>query len=310
MGDIIHALPAAATIRTAIGDCALTWMVEPKWAPLLEGNPYVDAVLPFDRRSLGGLASAVRQLRAGGFELALDLQGLIKSAIAGAIARPDRIFGLHRSLVRERPAAFFYSTEVRSEAAHVVDRYLDVALAAGGGRPAKLFPIPAGAAEGQLPAGRFVLGCPFAGWRSKQWPLEHWAALGERLQAVGVPLVLNGPPSEAAALAGVAHTQAHTSGLPGLIDATRKATGVVGVDSGPLHLAAALERPGVAIFGPTDPARNGPYGGAIRVLRATDAETTYRRGAEIATSMRAIDPDSVFETLTAAVAAERDSLSR
>jgi heptosyltransferase-1 len=301
MGDIIHALPAASTIRTSIGDCRLTWLVEPRWAPLLEHNPFVDEVMLFDRRSGGGLWSAWKQLRHGAFELAVDLQGLLKSAIAAAVARPDRVYGLHRSLVRERPAAFLYSSEVLSQASHVVDRYLDVALAAGGGRPARVFPIPPGKPEGELPQGRFVLGSPLAGWRSKQWPSGHWSALAARLASAGVPLVVNGPPGEEVALRAVNGALIHLSGIPGLIDATRRATAVVGVDSGPLHLAAALEKPGVAIFGPTDPARNGPYGGTIRVLRAPDAEMTYKRGTEISPSMRAIGPDAVFETLTAVV---------
>ena len=92
-------------------------------------------------------------------------------------------------------------------------------------------------------------------------------------------------------------TVPHISGLPGLIDATRRATGVIGVDSGPLHLAAALDKPGVAIFGPTDPARNGPYGGSFAVVRAPNAETSYKRDSDPAASMRAITPDFVFETL-------------
>ena len=97
----------------------------------------------------------------------------------------------------------------------------------------------------------------------------------------------------------------HYSSLPGLIYATRRAAAIVGVDSGPLHLAAALSRPGVAIFGPTDPARNGPYGDSLRVLRTPAAATTYKRGAATDPSMRIISPDEVFETLRAIVGAHR-----
>ena len=102
-----------------------------------------------------------------------------------------------------------------------------------------------------------------------------------------MPLVLNGPPGSGLA---------HISGLPGLIDATRRAAAVIGVDSGPLHIAAALGKPGVAIFGPTDPARNGPYGDSLKVLRAPSAETTYKRGASIDPAMRAISPESRFRS--------------
>ena len=106
---------------------------------------------------------------------------------------------------------------------------------------------------------------------------------------------LNGPPG--APFSDIEPAIAHYSGLPGLIDATRRATAVVGVDSGPLHLAAALGKPGVAIFGPTDPSRNGPYGNSLRVLRSAAAVTTYKRGAVIDESMRNISPDEVFEPL-------------
>ena len=91
----------------------------------------------------------------------------------------------------------------------------------------------------------------------------------------------------------------HISGIPGLIHATRKAHAVVGVDSGPLHLAAALSKRGVAIYGPTDPATHGPYGGTIRVLRSPDAVTSYKRREEEDPSMRAIQPGEVIEVLNA-----------
>jgi heptosyltransferase-1 len=92
---------------------------------------------------------------------------------------------------------------------------------------------------------------------------------------------------------------AHCSGIAGLIDATRRAAAVIGVDSGPLHLAAALNKPGVAIYGPTDPAINGPYGDSLQVLRAPDAVTSYKRRGEPDTSMWKALPDLVFEAVKA-----------
>jgi heptosyltransferase I len=101
-------------------------------------------------------------------------------------------------------------------------------------------------------------------------------------------------------------TETHVSTLPGLIHATRRATAMVGLDSGPLHLAAALGKPGVAIFGPTDPARHAPYGGSIAVLRSPGAVTSYRRTPEPDPSMREITPDQVFEALVPILAAHKD----
>jgi heptosyltransferase-1 len=112
-------------------------------------------------------------------------------------------------------------------------------------------------------------------------------------------LVLNGAPQAQARLRAVAGVQVHLSGIEGLIDATRRAAAVLGLDSGPLHLAAALQRPGVALFGPTDPERNGPWGGSLRTLRATGAETSYRRRDEIHASMRALSVEMVLAALRA-----------
>jgi len=298
MGDIIHALPAAASLKHSFAGCQVTWVVEPRWAPLLEANPFVDRVVLLDRRTGAGLARAWRELRAVRFDFAVDFQGLIKSALVACVARTERIYGFDHSLAREPLAAMFYSDRVAARSAHRVDQNLELAAAAGASTALHSFPLPAGRAEGDLPASAFVLASPLGGWRAKQWPMDYYARLAERLRReVGVPLVLNGPPSAREALAVVPGAPLHLSSIEGLIDATRRAAAVVGVDSGPMHVAAALGRPGVAIFGPTDPARNGPYGGTFTVLRSPGAVTSYKRRAEIDPSMRAVTPDAVFDAL-------------
>ncbi len=258
MGDIIHTLPAAA----ALGRVA--WLVKPKWAPLLEGNPAV--------------AEIVTSMPGRRFDTAYDFQGLIKSALMARVGS-GKVIGFEDP--REAPAAWFYSKRQPRQGAHIVDQNLSLA---GGGRAQ--FWLPPGEREGQLPEGRFVLACPLAGWKGKQWPLENYRRLAELLPA---PLVLTGPPGSGLD---------HESAIPGLIDATRRAAAVVGVDSGPLHLAAAIGVPGVAIYGPTDPARHGPYGGSIKVLRQPGAATTYRRGDTFDASMLAITPEAVARELS------------
>jgi heptosyltransferase-1 len=298
MGDIIHTLPAVASLKHSFPGSRLTWVVEPRWAPLLEGNPFVDRLLLLDRTSGAGLWRAWRELRATPCQLAVDFQGLMKSALAACAAGPERIFGFHQSQAREPLAALFYSDRVRARSVHVVDRNLDMAASAGASSVLRCFPLPPGQAEGTLPSGAFVLASPMSGWRSKQWPLEYYGRLAARLlRETGMPLVLNGPPAANDMLAGVPDAVPHCSSVQGLIDATRRAAAVVGVDSGPLHLAAALGKPGVAVFGPTDPARNGPCGGSLTVLRSAGAVTSYKRLKEIDSSMREISPDVVFEAL-------------
>ncbi|MGD0497813.1 MAG: glycosyltransferase family 9 protein [Bryobacteraceae bacterium] len=298
MGDIIHALPAVASLKHSHPGARLTWAVEPRWAPLLEGNPFVDRVVLLRRGTAQGLLASWRDLRAERYDFAVDFQGLIKSALVAACARPQGIYGFHQAQLRERAAGLFYSHKTLSPSAHVVDRNLDLAAAAGAASILRAFPLPEGAPEGELPPGEFVLASPLAGWRSKQWPLEYYGILADRLKReLGIALALNGPVSSPASeIVQVKGAAPHFSGLPGLIYATRRATAVVGVDNGPLHLAAALSKPGVAIFGPTDPARNGPYGGSLRVLRSASAVTTYKRGADDG-AMRQVSPDEVFEAL-------------
>ncbi|HYW42243.1 MAG TPA: glycosyltransferase family 9 protein [Bryobacteraceae bacterium] len=304
MGDIIHTLPAVASLKHSHPGSHLTWIVEPKWAPLVEGNPFVDRVILLRRGSLAGLLQSWRELRALRYDLAIDFQGLIKSALVASAARPERIFGFHHTQVRERTAALFYSDKTVSQSAHVVDRNLDLAAAAGASSALRTFPLPPGAPEGHLPSCDFVLASPLAGWRAKQWPIEHYRSLAARLDGdLGIPLVLNLPPG--AAFPAMAGALPHYSGLPGLIHATRRAAAVLGVDSGPMHLAAALGKPGVAIFGPTDPARNGPSGGSLKVLRVPAAATTYKRGGAVDESMRRVSPGEVFEELRAVLPGRR-----
>ena len=293
MGDVIHTLPAVASLKHSMPHSEITWVVESKWRLLLQGNPYVDRVIAFDRNTMLGLRSAWRELRRERFDFAVDFQGLIKSALVAACARPERLYGFDSKCTREGPAAWFYSSRIYSDSIHRVDKYLDLAVGAGVTNPLKVFPMPKGSPEGQLPRGEFVLASPSAGWGSKQWPIEQYAALAKRLKReCGIPLVLNGPEEIL-----VDGAESHVSGIAGLIDATRRATAVVGVDSGPLHIAAAIGKTGVAIFGPTDPAVTGPYGKSITVLRIDDAVTTYKRAAESDASMRAITADQVFVQL-------------
>src|SRR5215472_15405170 len=127
MGDIVHALPAAASLRHSFPGSHLTWLVEAPWVPLLEGNPYVDRSVVLERGSPGAWTRNLRKLRGMRFDLAVDFQGLVKSALAATMARPDRIFGFHQSQVREKPAALFYSQRVTAQGAHVVDRNLELA---------------------------------------------------------------------------------------------------------------------------------------------------------------------------------------
>ena len=137
MGDVIAALPAVASLKHSIPHSKITWVVEPKWSALLEGNPYVDSVMLFDRRTLAGLRNAWRELRAAHFDLAVDFQGLIKSALVATIARPERIFGFSTPHARESAASWFYSTKVS------IRSYARGGPQSGSGRGRRSFQHPA-----------------------------------------------------------------------------------------------------------------------------------------------------------------------
>jgi heptosyltransferase-1 len=297
MGDILHALPAVTSLRASFPEAHITWAIAPKWKELLEGNPAVDEIVVFRRSSLRELMHSWRTLRPLRPQLAIDFQGLLQSALVGKASRPVRFLGWDADHAREKVASRLYSSRVCPRSPHVVDQNLELAAAAGAREVRREFPLPPGSPEGKLPLGSFVLTHPFAGWRSKQWPLENYVELAKLLSRDDIALVANVPPLRAADLAGMPGVLVHTSSLSGLIDATRKAAAVVGLDSGPMHLAAALNKRGVALFGPTDPARNGPYGGSLLVLRAPDAATTYKRRDEIDASMLSIGVPQVYTSL-------------
>jgi heptosyltransferase-1 len=296
MGDVIHALPAVATLRRSFPQAHLAWAIEPRWQPLITGA--VDEVLPLNRRDFASVRAAVGQMRKQGFDLAIDMQGLIKSAVVARFSGATRIAGYAYPLLRERLAGLLYTERHNTTATHIVDRHVALANACGALQTCREFRLPLGKPEGALPENGFVLSSPFAGWSSKEWPLEHYAELANLLRdRLGCALVLNGHAKVEPLLRQVPGTIPHISSIEGLIDATRRARAVIGLDSGPLHLAAALRKPGVAIFGPTDPARNGPYGGSLRVLRDPAAITSYKRRDTIDPSMRAITPRMVIDAL-------------
>ena len=297
MGDILHALPAVASLKRSFPEKKLRWVAASRWMPLLEGNPFIDELVPFDRRGVGALCASWQRLRNIRPALAVDFQGLLQSALIGRAARPQRFFGFDRSVAREPLAANFYTDRVLVKGPHRIERNLQLVQAAGAQDLTTGAWIPQGRPEGVLPTGDFVLASPFAGWNSKQWPIEQYEALGQRLSSEGIELVVNVPEARAGDISHLRHLHVHSSSLAGLIHATRRAIAVVGLDSGPLHLAAALQKPGVALFGPTDPVQTGPFQSSMIVLRSPDVETTYKRADDVHQSMTEISIEQVAQAL-------------
>lgn len=325
MGDVLHAMPAVAALRERHPDWWIEWVIEPRWSALLQaGNvsdgtvrglamPLVDRVIPaatktWKRRplswgTLGKIVALRRELRAERFDLCVDMQGLIRSAVIGKMAGAERFAG--RAKPREMPARWLYGVRVETAAVHVIEQGCELLGAAVGEalRPAKvLLPVDEAAERWSdgLGGERFVLLAPSAGWGSKAWPAERYGGVAEKLGRAGYRVLVNAVSVEdekSAAVVGASggHARAVPCSVSEMIALVRRAELVIAGDSGPLHLAAALGRPVVGLYGPTDPARTGPYGTASRVLRHAASQTDHSRRSHAEEGLMQISVDEVVE---------------
>jgi lipopolysaccharide heptosyltransferase I len=271
-GDVIHTIPAVVALRDALPQTEIAWAVEPPYAELVEIVARVKAIpVSLKRWSLSRIAAARRDVR--GFSAAIDFQGLIKSALIARVSGAHDRYGFARDVIREKPAAWFvnrHATIDRSK--HVVEWNMELARTFA---PA-ITPVPnvdftpfAEDASGALAQfrNRVVL-LPGAGRPGKQWAVERFAELAKRIGSDA--LVVWGPGEEGLARA-IGAEVAPATNFRELAFLLQHAKLVVGADTGPLHLAAALATPLVGLYGPTDPARNGPYGQLDRVVSAFTA---------------------------------------
>lgn len=287
LGDVIHTIPAVLALRNALPDARLTWAIEPAYAELVEIVARPDAVVrtPMKRwrRSplelLSGMPATVRQLReAARGGVAIDFQGLMKSALIARVSGASVRYSFDRESIRERAALLLSNRAVAVDRnAHVVEWNLALAAAAAPSIttvPAVDFlPFAVAGDEILRRLGGTVVFVPGAGQARKQWPVSRFRELAERIGKRVVAVF--GPGEEALARSiaegGVAELAPKT-GLRELARVLHDAELVVGGDTGPLHLAAALGAPVVGLYGPTDPRRNGPFGQLPRVV--SSFETT------------------------------------
>jgi heptosyltransferase I len=313
MGDVIHALPAASALRDTFPEARIDWAIEPRWARLLEGNPDLNEVIRLNRKSAAGIIASVTALRAAKYDCAIDFQALYKSALLASASGARRRVGFQSSYAREGLAAVLYTDRLNPRGAHKVDHNLTLAEFAGARKAAPRFPMAISDADEQtmvselatrgIQAGReefFVLN-PGGGWRSKCWPAERYGQLNRKLaERYGWRGIVSYGPGEenlARAVVDAAGNPAPVVvalGLGPLMALLRRAKFVVSADTGPLHLAAALGARVVGLFGPTDPARNGPYRTGEIVRNPRNCETTYRRGKGDSASMLSITVGQVF----------------
>lgn len=327
MGDILHAMPAVASLRRTHPEWFLGWAVEPRWLPLLRGSdgdmPLVDQIhlvnakswahAPLSPRTFGEIARLRRELRAGQYDVAVDLQGAVRSAWVGRMARAPRMIG--EANPREKPAKWLFRERIPTSGAHVIEQAVEVCQAIAGDKllPAQpVLPRDAvadawakqllGRSEGNLKAETpqpVVILSPGAGWGAKCWPAERYGKLAAMLHGAGCRVLVNTGPRESSLAAEVVRSSGGVALAPEfsierLIATLCDANLLIAGDSGPLHLACALGKPVVGIFGPTDPRRNGPYGVPFRVLRHPESKRDHARRVEPEAGLLTILPQQVF----------------
>jgi heptosyltransferase I len=341
MGDVIHTLPAAQMIRDAFPKATIGWLIEERWAQLLSapgtakrgprsaGRPLADWVHTanlvgwrkslFSLPTLTEIAKLWNDVRSAGYQVAVDLQGAIRSAVLARVSGAPVVFGAAQA--RESPASLLYTRQTLTRGTHVIEQNISIAEAvirwAHTGNE-KIY-IESRSPSVTLPRDEqsearmaqwlresgirdFAILNPGAGWGAKRWPAERYGSVAKNLAAFGLQSIVNyGPGEDARASETEAASERAAKPvrctISELIALTRRSQLFVGGDTGPLHLAAALRVPVVAIFGPTDPARNGPFGTRSIVLRNPESVTSHTRRKQADEGMLEI---GVEEVVTAA----------
>jgi len=308
MGDVLHAMPAVAALRERHPEWTIGWAIEPGWSELLQsseelrrsgvsggrsaGKPLVDVWHPVPTKSwkqhpfapmtLFSIGALRRELRSCEYDVCVDMQGAIRSAVVGRMAGAGLFAGPAKP--RETQARWLYEERVSTSATHVVEQGCEL-LSGVLAETLQAVKVPLPFEEAteawcdqwlapRVGRGeRFAFIVPGAGWGAKQWPAERYGAVAAALGRRGYRTVVNGSGSASGSASGpgrsvdevVAKSEGFATSVPcsigQLIALVRRAGVVIAGDTGPLHLAAALERPLVGLFGPTDPARNGPFVG-------------------------------------------------
>jgi heptosyltransferase-1 len=319
MGDILHSMPAVTALRQAHPEWLIGWAIEPQWRGLFCANgcdpgtpqmPLVDllhmvpakrwAKSPLNPATLTDIRRVRRELRAMHYDIAVEMQGAVRAAVVARWARTGRVIGEARP--REFAARWLFDEKVATHGVHVIEQSVELAdTVFGESLPMRLPLLPrdakadARAAKLKQP---FVLLSPGAGWGAKRWPTDRYGAVARHLADAGYAVMINNGPSEEH----LGHEIVESSGgaasvlaldMAELIAVTRCASLAIAGDTGPLHLASALGRPTVGIFGPTDPARNGPFHRPHRVLRNPESVRDHARRSEPEAGLLTITPEAV-----------------
>jgi lipopolysaccharide heptosyltransferase I len=287
LGDVIHTIPAVVALRSQGAEVA--WVVERPYRELVEIVAEVRAIPVSMKRWGGSLFASRAEIRATlramrGFGASVDFQSLVKSAALAWVALTPARFGFERAAIRERPALLFTNRRIAVDTTrHVVEWNLELA----GGVAGRPLPMPA-VDFSRFPDGpgfeHAIVLLPGAGRANKQWPVERFRELARRIGERA--LTAWGPGEEELAL-GVSARLAPPTNLRQLASVLQAADLVIGGDTGPLHLAAALGTKVIGLYGPTSEKRNGPYGQLQHCISTFEGAKT----------MEAIEVDDVMRKM-------------
>lgn len=309
LGDIVHTFPAVAGLRQSFPAAQIVWLSHPRWVGLVASSALASEIWPVDSRNLASVRKVIGRLRQARWDAAIDYQGLWKAAFLPFFGGVPRRIGFSAATIREAGVSMLYTDRVVCRSTHIADQNGELSQRAGAKNPVWPFSLSVQACDESRVRGdlekegldRYIVLSPGGGWRAKCWPAERFGALCQMIRGrLGLSCVINyGPGEESLArevqeAGGDAKPVVYDGELGPLMALLRNAACIVGGDTGPLHLAVALGTKAIALFGPTDPARNGPYPTREVVLRSPHAATTYGRSNVTDPSLLELSVETVF----------------
>jgi heptosyltransferase-1 len=309
LGDIVHTFPAVAGLRESFPAAEIVWLTHPRWVELVACSGLATEIWPVDSRDLASVRQTIQKLRARRWDAAIDYQGLWKAAFLPFFGGVPRRVGFSSATIREFGVPILYTDRVACTTTHIADQNGELSLRAGAKNSVGRVALQVADAEAarvrfdlqNAGLSRYVVLSPGGGWRSKCWPAERFGTLCQRIHGeLSLPCVINYGPGEeelvrlVQAASGEVKPISYDGELGQLRALLHDAQCIVGGDTGPLHLAVALGTPAVALFGPTDPARNGPYPPGDIVLRSPKAITSYGRSDTTDPSLLELSVETVF----------------
>ena len=275
LGDVVHTIPAVAALRRTYPDAQIDWLVDAKHRAIPDLVSVLDDVIALEGSTPNAWRTAIVAMRQTAYDVAIDFQGLLKSAVLARASGASRVIGFSIWHLREKTARPFYSATPHddSEEGHVIRKNLRLLRVLGIERDVIEFPLRRSGSRvadilRQLVPGPYALINAGAAWPNKRWPPERFGEVAAFLaEARGLtPVVLWGPGEDALAQTVIDASAGRAVLAPpsrpeDLVAMAREASLVVSGDTGPLHIATAVGTPTVSIFGPTNPARNGPWSG-------------------------------------------------